>query len=138
MKKIVKIVFDTNTLISAAIAKGKPKKLLLKALAKEFILVSSNELLKELEDVIARPKFKLTPVEVSKFVNTVRRSVKIVNVKSDFRVVMEDPDDDNVLNTAYDGKVNYIVSGDRHLLKLKTFKGIKIITATIILKLLNS
>jgi len=134
----MKVVFDTNTLISAAIAKGKPRKLLLMALAKEFVLVSSKELLEELEEVIARPKFKLTSEEVSKFVSIVRKTVKIVKVKSSFRIVNEDQDDDKVLNTAYDGKADYIVSGDRHLLKLKTFKGIKIVTATRISKLVES
>lgn len=132
----MRLVFDTNTLISAVISKGKPRKLLLKALAKEFILVSSKELLKELEEVVARPKFKLTSAEASKFVNTVRKTSKIIKVKSNFRAIKEDPDDDKVLNTAYDGNAAYIISGDHHLQKLKTFKGIKIVTVTQILRLL--
>ncbi len=126
----MKIVFDTNVLISASIAQGKPRNLLLMALAREFILISSNELLKELMDVISRPKFKFSSSDVYKFVNTVRKTVKIIKVKSDFRVIKEDPDDDKILNAAYDSKSNYIVTGDQHLLKLKKFKGIKIVTAS--------
>lgn len=134
----MRILFDTNTLISAAIAKGKPRKLLLKALAKEFVVISSNELLEELRDVIARPKFRLSSFEVHKFVNTVRKTVKIVKVKSDFKVVKEDPDDDKILNAAHDGKADYIVTGDPDLLKLKKFKRIKIVTANKMLNILKS
>ena len=133
----MKILFDTNTLISAAIAKGKPRKLLIKALAKEFVVASSNELMRELEDVIARPKFRLSSFEVHTFVNTVRKTVKIVKVKSDFKVVNEDPDDDKVLNAAHDGKVDCIVTGDPDLLDLKEFKGVKIVTASRMLEILE-
>jgi len=135
--EIMRILFDTNTLISAVIANGKPRKLLLMALANEFDLVSSNELLKEFENVISRPKFKLSSLEINKFVNTVRKTVKIVKVKSDFKVVKDDPEDDKVLNASYDAKVVYIVTGDSDLLKLKKFKGIKIVTASKLLKLLE-
>ncbi|HEY4699644.1 MAG TPA: putative toxin-antitoxin system toxin component, PIN family, partial [Nitrososphaerales archaeon] len=53
-----------------------------------------------------------------------------------FKVVAEDPDDDLVLNTAYSGKAAYIVTGDRHLLALKEFKGIKILTVNEMLQAL--
>ena len=43
------------------------------------------------------------------------------------KVILEDPDDDVVLNTAYKGKADYIVTGDRHLLALKKFKRIEIV-----------
>jgi hypothetical protein len=39
----------------------------------------------------------------------------------------EDPEDDLILATAYDGGADYIVSGDKHLFKLKRFRGVKII-----------
>lgn len=52
----------------------------------------------------------------------------IVQVKYRFKAVKEDPDDDIIVRTAYDGKADYIVSGDRYLLALKEFKGIKILT----------
>ena len=42
----------------------------------------------------------------------------------------EDPEDDAVVNTAYDGKADYIVSGDKHLLRLTRFKGVRIVSPT--------
>jgi len=133
----MRVLLDTNTLISAAIAKGKPRRLLLKALANEFVLITSNELLGELEEVISRPKFGLSYFEKNKFLNTVKNTVQIVKVKSDFKVVKEDPDDDLVVNTAYDGDVAYVVSGDPDLLRLKGFERIKIVTADKMLKILT-
>jgi putative PIN family toxin of toxin-antitoxin system len=55
-------------------------------------------------------------------------AARIVQVKSRFKVVKEDPDDDIIVRTAYDGKADYIVSGDKHLLSMKEFKGIRILT----------
>ncbi|MEK6909872.1 MAG: putative toxin-antitoxin system toxin component, PIN family [Candidatus Aenigmatarchaeota archaeon] len=133
----MRILLDTNNLVSAAIAKGKSRNLLLKALANEFELISSTELLNELEDVISRSKFKLSSFEEYKFFNTLRKTVKLVKVKADFKIVKEDPDDDNVLNTAYDGKADFIVTGDLDLLRLKEFEGIKIVTESELLKILE-
>ena len=66
------------------------------------------------------------------------RVAKIIRVKSRFKAVKEDPDDDIVLRTAFDGKVDCIVSGDKHMLSLVAFKGIRILTVDEILKLLKN
>jgi predicted nucleic acid-binding protein len=70
-------------------------------------------------------------------VRVINRVAKIVNVTSQFKAVKEDPDDDIVVRTAFDGKANYIVTGDKHLLSLGTFRGIKILTADEMLTLLK-
>lgn len=133
----MRILFDTNILISAAIAKGKPRKLLLKALANEFELISSEESLNELEDVISRPKFKMSSFEKYKFTSTLKKTMKLVKMESDFKIIEQDPDDNMLLNVAHDGKADYIVSGDPDLLNLKRFEGIKIVTADEMLKILE-
>lgn len=61
-----------------------------------------------------------------------------MQVKSGFKAVKEDPDDDIIVRAAYDGKADYIVSGDRHLLALKEYKGIKILTIDEMLNVLKS
>jgi uncharacterized protein len=60
----------------------------------------------------------------------------VVNVKTKLKVVKEDPKDDIVIETAYDGHVDFIVTGDRHLLELESFREIKITTVEKILKIL--
>ncbi len=59
---------------------------------------------------------------------TINRIAKNVQVKSRFKAVKEDPGDDIILRAAFDCKADYIISGDRHLLALKEFRGIRIIT----------
>ena len=54
-----------------------------------------------------------------------------------FKEVAKDPDDDVVLNTAYAGKADYIVTGDKHLLILNNFKKTKIVTVNQMLDILT-
>jgi len=74
--------------------------------------------------------------DVAAFLRDIATSSKIVEIRSKFEVIKEDPDDDIVLRTAHDARASYIVSGDRHLLKLGRFRGIRIIAADEMLRLL--
>ena len=135
----MKIVFDTNVLISALITTGKPKELFNKAAQGQIQLIISKSILKEFSQVAENPQIRKYANEddVIGFVRVINRVAKIVNVTSQFKAVKEDPDDDIVVRTAFDGKANYIVSGDKHLLSLGTFRGIKILTADEMLTLLK-
>ena len=62
----------------------------------------------------------------------------MVKVRSKFKVIKGDPDDDMVLRTAKDGRTEYIVSGNKHLLSLSEFRGIKIVTVGQMLDILRS
>jgi putative PIN family toxin of toxin-antitoxin system len=135
----MKIVFDTNVLISALITTGKPKELFKKAAQGQIQLIISKSILKEFSQVTEDPRIRKYANEddVIGFVRVINRVAKIVNVTSQFKAVKEDPDDDIVVRTAFDGKANYIVSGDKHLLSLGTFRGIKILTVDEMLTLLK-
>jgi predicted nucleic acid-binding protein len=61
----------------------------------------------------------------------------IVNPRDKISMVKEDPDDDKFLDCAIECKADYIVSGDRHLLELRGYPGIKIITASQFLELIK-
>ncbi len=130
----MRVTFDTNVLVSAFIAKhGHSANLLQIALTLEQIeLVLSKPILDEFEDVLkrkdVRSRFEYTEGDIRRIVSALKKSSKIVRVKSKFRVVKEDPTDDVVLNTAHDGKAGYIVTGDQHLLKLRGFRNIKIVS----------
>ena len=58
----------------------------------------------------------------------------IVEPHQQFTVVTDDPDDDRVLECAVEGKVDFVISNDKHLLKLKEFQGIGIVTPEEFLK----
>jgi uncharacterized protein len=123
---MVRVVIDTNILVSALIDDGKPRKLVVELFDKHTVILS-RQMLAELADVLSRDKFTVTSSQVDRFVTSLVRMSKIVPDNARFKVVLEDPNDDEVLNTAYGGKAEFIVTGDRHLLVLKKFKKTKIV-----------
>src|SRR5665647_879527 len=134
---MVRVVLDTNVLVSALIDDGKPRRLVVELLDKHTVLLS-RQMLAELADVLSRDKFTVTSSQVDRFVSSLVRMSKIVPDNARFKVVLEDPDDDKVLNTAYAGKAEFIFTGDRHLLVLEKFKKTKIINVNQMLDRLST
>jgi putative PIN family toxin of toxin-antitoxin system len=133
----LRVVLDTNVLVSALVGHGKSRRLLTK-LFEGHEIVSSKQMLVELDDVPSRRKFEFTRRQIDEFLLImVRRSI-VATVMECPEIIAEDPDDDVVLATALEGEVGYIVSGDKHLLRLKEFKGIKIVIVGETLELLRS
>jgi putative PIN family toxin of toxin-antitoxin system len=130
----MRIVIDTNLLVSGVISAGLPRQLVDAAKAGEFELCTSEVLLAELLDVIARSKFAarlvqagLTPMAI---VEDLRALAVVVSPTTVAHVVLTDPDDDHVLAAALTGAADLIASGDkRDLLPLGNYQGIPIVTA---------
>ena len=134
----MKVVLDTNVLISALIKAGKPRELFFR-LAEEKMLLLSRQILVEFLEVAEDLRIKkyVKEQETTAFLSSLRDATNIVKVKSKFKSVKDDPDDDVILRTAYDGNADYIVSGDNHLLSLGEFRRIKIVTVDEMLKILK-
>lgn len=128
-----KLVLDTNVWVSAIIADGQPRRLLRKAIAGEFTVATSPELLRELSGVLRRPKFRMSESDVQLAITAVTELCQVVLTVANVHVVKEDPDDDMVLNAALDARAELIVSGDKHLLALKNYAGIPIVTVAHVL-----
>lgn len=124
---MVRVVIDTNVLVSALINDGKSRRLVLELLDKHTVILS-RLMLAELADVVSRDKFSVTSSQVDRFVSSLIQMSKVVPDNARFKVLLEDPDDDVVLNTAYTGRAEFIVTGDHHLLVLGQFKKIKMLT----------
>ena len=130
----MRIVVDTNLLVSGVISPGLPRRLINGALAGEFELCTSEVLLTELLEVLSRAKFaarlvqaKMTP---QGFVDDLRRVAVIVSPTAVPRVIEHDADDDHVLAAALAGRADLIASGDkRHVLPLGSYQGMPIVTA---------
>ena len=132
----MRIVVDTNLLVSGVIsAGGLPRQLLDAAKAGGFELCTSEVLLAELLDVLSRSKFAarlaqagLTPQGI---VGELRRMAVVVSTSATPpRVVPTDPDDDHVIAAALAGTADLIASGDkRDLLPMGSYAGIPIVTA---------
>jgi len=127
----VRIVIDTNVLISAIFWTGKPKQLLNRVRHQEITFLTSHRLLNELKEILMRPEkpFHLSDGEAGQVVETMRGLAEVVETPS--RVTAcHDELDNEVLACALDGKAECIVSGDMHLLGLGSFKGIRIVTVS--------
>jgi len=130
----LRIVLDTNLLVSGVVAAGLPRRLVDGAKAGEFELCTSEVLLAELLDVLSRGKFAarieqagLTPQGI---VDDLRRIAVVVMPADTPSVVPTDPDDDHVIAAAVTGQADLIASGDkRDLLPLGSFQGIPIVNA---------
>ncbi|MDA4129423.1 MAG: putative toxin-antitoxin system toxin component, PIN family [Thaumarchaeota archaeon] len=132
-----RVVLDTNVLISAIVGHGTPRRLVLELL-KHQVVITSRELLAELLDVVAREKFRdIEKNQINSFVAIVASKSLIVKLKGQPDIVKDDPDDNVVLASAKEGKADYIVSGDQHLLDLKQFRGIKILSVKEMLEVIR-
>ena len=131
-----RVVIDTNVLVSAIVWGGKPRELVIKLFEKHTVILSS-QMLTELSDVISRDKFRVKTFQVKRFLEDLKNKSTIINCTAFFNVIAEDPDDNNVLDTAYGGKAEFIITGDKHLLALGKFKRTKIVTVNDMLEIIR-
>ena len=139
---LLRIVIDTNVLVSAILKRGSPPDALLRHwLAGDFLLVTCPAALAELADVLNRPKirdrYRLTDEDVTEFLRRFQLQAESVPGTSVSGVVTADPKDDMFLACAVEGQARYIVSGDRHLLSLRHYGRIRIVTVTHFLRVLE-
>jgi len=131
----VRIVLDTNVVLSALLWRGTPHHLLAAIGQRSSIqLYSSSALLEELADVLARPSATKRLALIGKTVREVLadyvEAIELVEPTTVPRVVADDIDDDQVIAAAVAARADLIVSGDRkHLLPLGIHQGIVIIDA---------
>ena len=107
---MLRVVADTNVLISILLTRGKSRAFLNAALGKKLKLVISRPILDELRGVLRRGKFRkyLKEKDAEEFIELLIQTAEMVEVKSEFKVIKEDPDDDIILNTALDGKAEFL------------------------------
>lgn len=128
----MKITVDTNILISATFWYGDSFEIIDRAENKEFELVLSPAIVQEYEEVLEyeeiQEKISKKNLTMKQTVEKIKAMSTLVNPSETVNEVIADPDDNAVLECGSEGNVKYIVTNDKHLLKLKEFKGIKIIT----------
>lgn len=133
---MIKIVADTNVLISALNYGGVCDEVLKLVREKNLELLISPEILAEFADVLYR-KFKFSPEKTKEAVTQIREiSTLIIPVKR-LAIIKKHNPDNRILECAIEGKARYIISGDEHhLLPLRKFRGIKILTPAEFLKII--
>lgn len=127
----MKVVFDTNILVSAFITGGGREYDLLEDTFKGKIdAVISEDILDEFSKVMSRPKFGYNKKQVADMRFLLIGKLEVVMPKENINTIEEDPQDNRILECAVEAKADYIITGDQHLLKLKKYKKIRIINST--------
>jgi len=129
----VRIVADTNTVLSGLLWQGPPRQIIDQARAGAVTLHTSLTLVAELAEVIGRGKFARrilhANLSAARLVEDYRRLAVLVEPQPLPAPVSRDPDDDHVLACALAAEVTLIVSGDDDLLSLGRFRDIRILAA---------
>jgi putative PIN family toxin of toxin-antitoxin system len=123
----MRVVADTNILISAFLFGGLPRIFVDLELSGAFGLVTSHALLEELDEKL-RGKFAMPEAKAQAFLTLLKRQATVTNPSIVLDAVPGDPDDNRVLECALAGQADFIVSGDKHLLRLGSHAGIVIFT----------
>lgn len=127
----MRLVVDTNVLVSAFLWQGTPGRLIELAGEKEVALYTTRALIDELAEVLHRKKLSkqvmATGLTAVTMIRNYRRLATLVTARQLVQPVSRDADDDAVLACALAAEADLIVSGDRDLVGLKTFRGIPIV-----------
>jgi putative PIN family toxin of toxin-antitoxin system len=134
---VIRIVLDTNVLISALFFGGNPQTVLEKAIMGQISLVLSKEILNEFEDVLCGRKFAYPPEISRTIVRELEAISELVFATRKIAAVKADPYDNRILECAVEAGVDYVVSGDTHLLELKRFEDIPILSPAQFLKVVE-
>src|SRR4030042_1428909 len=140
---MLRVVLDANVFVSAVL---KPQSDLarifdlLKAGKVKLIIISSN-ILSEIRGVLLYPKLRKrhrrTPRKIDDFLKRTVRVRIITSGKMKVEEIKDNPEDNKYLAAAAEGKADFIISGDHHLRELGIFQGIRILSPSMFLKLME-
>lgn len=137
---MIRVVLDANQFVSALLKPGSnPDAIMLLVREEKALLLMSESICNEVRRVLAYPKiFKrlnLSKGQLDLFFNGLRAVAVITAGTLSLPPLAADPDDTKYLECAVEGKADYLVSGDHHLLDLKFYQGIRIVDPLTFLRL---
>jgi uncharacterized protein len=130
----MKVVLDTNIFISAVFWGGIPEKILNSLSEGKFTLVTSEEIINEIAEVLR--EFHMSAADILIWRKYLLENSIVVKPTTKI-AVCSDKKDDKFIEAANSAKANYLVSGDKHLLVLKEYQQTKIVTAREFLELMD-
>ena len=124
----MRVVLDTNVLISGIFFSGPPSTVL-KAWAKQSLqIVLSQQILDEYQRVSEEISSKFQEIDILPIIELVTIHGQFIDTQGIDISACEDPDDNKFLECAVAGKCKIIISGDKHLLKLSGYEGITVMS----------
>jgi putative PIN family toxin of toxin-antitoxin system len=124
----VRVILDTNVFVSGVFFTGPPYQILKAWRNGALSLVISEEILAEYQKVGKVLAEEFPAIDLQPILDLVTISAEIVQSQRLSEPVCDDPDDDKFIACALASKSKVIVSGDKHLLKVSGFRGIRVIT----------
>jgi len=124
----MRVVLDTNIFVSGIHWSGDSNKILLIWRNKRFELIAPIPIIEEIIKTLEEFRIPLSKEDISSWENIILENALLVEPEESIVVVEDDKDDDKFIEAAVAGKADYIVTQDNHLLKIKEFRGIKILT----------
>ncbi|SRR6266568_2701250 len=122
----MRVVFDTNIYIAAALRGGFAEDIIALADKGAIILLISNEIISELESKLIS-KFDFSKEQINFIIRRIKKLSVIIQPAEKIIQIQRDPDDNKILECAVAGKADLIVSADQDLIQLKEYNGIPII-----------
>jgi hypothetical protein len=132
----LKVVVDTNVLVSALLFGGTPGKLIVLWQTGAIKPLASKEIFDEYLRVLTYPKFGLSEEEIHFLLyQQILPYFDVIDIQPGPRIISKDPEDEKFIKCALAGKATFIISGDQHLLALKSYQKIKILSPADFLKI---
>ncbi len=134
----LRVVLDTNVFVSAVLFNGIANRLVDLWQKGDILFLMSQEILNEYIKVLSYTKFRLTDGEIKYILQEeLLPFVKPLVVKQQVDAIKADPSDNRFLSLALQGKADYIISGDKHLLELGKYRTTRIVSLNSFLSLLS-
>lgn len=124
----MKIVVDTNVLISGVFFGGFPRKVLSSIVDRKFTAYATIEIIDEYEEIVQEMNDRKQGYINKDILSPLIKTMVVIEPVSNIKIC-RDPDDDKFIGCAKDAHALYIVSGDKDLLALEQYENIQIVTA---------
>lgn len=139
---MIRVVLDANTLASGAVAQAGTTlaEITDRWMNEEYEVLLSQEILTELQHTFAAPYFtaRLSAKDRTDYLTLVRHLAVIIPITARVSGIATHPEDDVILATAVSAQAQYLVTGDRKLQRLATYKGIRILSPSAFLDVLRN
>ncbi len=134
---MLRVTVDTNVIVSGLNFAGNPRRVLAAAEADLIRLCISPAILKEIADVLQREKFGWTRSEAKEATDWISQISDNVGPTQSFDVIKDDASDNRILECAAAAESDYIISGDKHLLRLRSFGGKPILPVSTFMEMIQ-
>ena len=139
-KKIIRIVVDTNVVVSGLLFGGIPGKVIEAIKRTDIQLLISGDIINEYIKVLSYPKFELDEEDINYLLYHILLpcSEIVPSVKQRHAIITRDPSDDKFLLCSSEGMADYLISGDAHLISLDSFRKTAIVMPAEFTKIIES